>query len=279
MLREATKGVRFPLPDYAHEECADELSLLHREQGATFPEAVLNHGKNRILKMQSTPALKNILSPGHQLDADERKKLRAYLIEQKGFSPQEADRKCIEIEIRHDPTLCSLRDAKNWLRKTGFALNSGREFIEQIKTAKKKDAREFACTRAMEEFSRAISFAYYAGVDSGELKARAAHWQEFNTAEKRKGFQSMSPLCQLAFAAQYRLWKKTKRVPSSGEILAEIVRDNRNVRKKETEKDHFGKSHWVFEFCLGNDRWKPLPKYKTFCNRMGEWRKKYPGLG
>ena len=199
-IREAMAACGFELPAHEIEEHADKIRLNSMEQAARRPEDVLEHGKWCLRD------IKKVVNPHRKLlGPDLRKKLCAYFIKKRGLSAKEADRETDAIEVRARLTLRCMRDAWGWLHKAHWALKAGRGFIADGKTAKDEQARIFACGRAAEEFARAISFAFYAGVECGELKARASFDEKFGSNEKSKRKGRFSKLREVTFREYARL--------------------------------------------------------------------------
>jgi len=166
------------------EEAADKIRLYRMGQDACNPEVVLAHGGKCIAYIKE-----KVVNPHRRLDPAFREILRRYFIKKRGLTANDADRECDAVEVRERPTLRCMRDAWSWLHNAGYALRSGRNFVTEAKTAKDEDARKAALIQAEEEFARAVSLAYYAGVECGELKARASFDEKFGGDEKsrRKG--------------------------------------------------------------------------------------------
>lgn len=241
-IREAVGEAAAKWPDHEIEKGIDTRRYDRMESAAFCPEQVLIHAVTEIKKLQRFFALREI---------------------------PKTRRNFTKADCR-DPTLRVMSDAWSWLHKAGFTLDSGRRLAEQIKTAKDEESRQAACILAVQELSRSISFAYYAGIKCGELKARVSYQQTFARPKKSLEFRLMPPLCLLAFAARFRLLNRKGREPTDGDIYLEIERDTKNARKS---------SAGHYEFRSGGQAWKRLPALNGFRSRMSEWRKKYPGLG
>lgn len=201
LIRESLKGTGRSFSDAEIKNIAYARRTNRMESEGYFPTNVLAAGVETVGALRRVPALKEILAKGKSLtDAD----------------------KC-------DPTLRSLIDAWLWLHKAGFALDSGLRHSEQMNTAIDLDALRAAGVQAVQNMSRAVSFAYYAGVACGELKARARIDEMHGSARnpKRKGrFLKLRE----ATIGEFRKFLGRNQTPTNDELRDAVAQQSNGVK-------------------------------------------------
>jgi len=222
-VRGMAAGSGLNLSEHEAGEVADKIRLNGMEDTAYSPETVLDHGIRCHRDISE-----KVVNPHRRLDPAYREKLRAFFIEKRGLSPEEADRECDAVEVRGRPTLRCMRDARTWLHKAKHALKEGRNFAEKARTAKDEDARKAASIQSEEEFGRAVSLAYYAGVECGELKARASFDEKFGSDEKPKQKGRFSKLRKVTFG-EYRTLVATGQSPTNADLRDAVAQPANGV--------------------------------------------------
>jgi hypothetical protein len=221
-VREAVSVFGFNWSEQEYEEVADKTRLQAMEQAACRPEDVLEHGKLCLRYM------KKVIDPHRRLlDPNLRKKLRAHFVEKRGLSAKEADREIDAVGVRAGLTLRCMRDAGDWLHKAYSALTAGQQFIANGKAAMSKRARMYACSRAEYEFARAISLAFYAGVECSELKARASWDEKFGSDERPKREGRFSKLREATFR-EYRRFAADGQKPTNADLRDAVAQPEKN---------------------------------------------------
>jgi len=245
------------------EEAADKIRLYRMGQDACNPEVVLAHGGKCIAYIKE-----KVVNPHRRLDPAFREILRRYFIKKRGLTANDADRECDAVEVRERPTLRCMRDAWSWLHNAGYALRSGRNFVTEAKTAKDEDARKAALIQAEEEFARAVSLAYYAGVECGELKARASFDEKFGGDEKSRRKGKHTP----GFEPTQCAWRIGKnegsgdREPTADWLLSTM--NSAGTAQWDNAKERV-------RFKKPRGRWSRWEAVASFRNNLTHWKKEF----
>jgi hypothetical protein len=167
-IRGAAENAGLQLTQDQIEEFAEQHFLKALEECASDAAGTLNSARLQLLKRSSARTTAKAKNSSDSLIDDELFEL----LLKRGLSPKEAILKRAEIKVRGDVELSRLHDALHWLQEARQALENGCTLARCVSAAAMGEARSADMAKAIEQFSCATTFAFYAGLESREFGVR-----------------------------------------------------------------------------------------------------------